>query len=71
MIFPRTSIFGIYEYQLDFGWTNTLPETGENTDFKGETTWAAGVSYIFSRNFSVMGSYDNRFGAGGGLTVRF
>ncbi|WP_425638630.1 multicopper oxidase domain-containing protein [Algoriphagus yeomjeoni] len=71
MIFPRTSIFGVYEYQMDLGWTNTLPETGENTDFKGETTWAAGVSYIFSRNFSVMGSYDNRFGAGGGLTVRF
>ena len=71
MIFPRTSIFGVYEYQMDFGWTNTLPETGENSNYKGETTWSAGVNYIFSRNFSVMGSYDNRFGAGGGLTVRF
>jgi hypothetical protein len=71
MIFPRTSIFGVYEYQMDFGLTNTLPETGENSDYKGETTWSAGVNYIFSRNFSVMGSYDNRFGAGGGLTVRF
>jgi hypothetical protein len=71
MIFPRTSIFGVYEYQLDFGWTNTLLETGENSNYKGETTWSAGVNYIFSRNFSVMGSYDNRFGAGGGLTVRF
>jgi hypothetical protein len=71
MIFPQTSIFGVYEYQMDFGWTNTLPETGENSDFKGETTWATGVNYIFSRNFSVMGSYDNRFGAGGGVTVRF
>jgi len=71
MIFPRTIIFGNYEYQLDFGWTNTLPESGENSKYKGETTWSAGASYIFSRNFSVMGSYDNRFGAGGGLTVRF
>lgn len=71
MIFPRTSIFGVYEYQMDFGWTNTLPEIGENADYKGETTWSAGVNYIFSRNFSVMGSYDNRFGAGGGVTVRF
>lgn len=71
MIFPRTSIFGVYEYQMDFGWTNTLPETGEDSNFKGETTWAAGVSHIFSRNFSVTASYDNRFGAGGGLTVRF
>jgi CopA family copper-resistance protein len=71
MIFPRTSIFGVYEYQMDFGWSNTLPETGENSNYKGETTYSAGVNYIFSRNFSVMGSYDNRFGAGGGLTVRF
>jgi hypothetical protein len=71
MIFPRTSIFGVYEYQMDFGWSNTLPETGENSNYKGENTWSAGVNYIFSRNFSVMGSYDNRFGAGGGLTVRF
>ena len=71
MIFPRTTIFGNYEYQMDFGWTNTLPESGENSNYKGETTWSAGASYIFSRNFSVMGSYDNRFGAGGGLTVRF
>lgn len=71
MIFPRTSIFGNYEYQMDFGWTNTLPESGKNSNHKGETTWSAGASYIFSRNFSVMGSYDNRFGAGGGLTVRF
>jgi hypothetical protein len=71
MIFPQTSIFGVYEYQMDFGLTNTLPEIGENADYKGETTWSAGVNYIFSRNFSVMGSYDNRFGAGGGVTVRF
>lgn len=71
MIFPRTTIFANYEYQMDFGWTNTLPESGENSNYKGETTWSAGASYIFSRNFSVMGSYDNRFGAGGGLTVRF
>jgi len=71
MIFPQTSIFGVYEYQMDFGLTNTLPEIGENSDYKGETTWSAGVNYIFSRNFSVMGSYDNRFGAGGGVTVRF
>ncbi|MEP2296284.1 multicopper oxidase domain-containing protein, partial [Algoriphagus sp.] len=71
MIFPRTTIFANYEYQMDFGWTNTLPKSGENSNYKGETTWSAGASYIFSRNFSVMGSYDNRFGAGGGLTVRF
>ncbi|WP_339876835.1 multicopper oxidase domain-containing protein [uncultured Algoriphagus sp.] len=71
MIFPKTSIFGSYEYQMDFGWTDSLPESGANSNYRGETTWSAGVEYIFSRNFSVMGSYDNRFGAGGGLTILF
>ncbi|WP_026956679.1 multicopper oxidase domain-containing protein [Algoriphagus vanfongensis] len=71
MIFPRTSIFANYEYQMDFGWIDSLAESRENSTYKGETTWSAGASYIFSRNFSIMGSYDNRFGAGGGLTIRF
>lgn len=73
MIFPRTAIFGNYEYQADFGWVNELTEegTGAPLDFKGETTWSAGLEYFLSRNFSLMGSYDNRFGAGGGLSIRF
>ncbi len=73
MIFPRTAIFGNYEYQADFGWVNKLTEEGSNTpmDYKGETTWSAGVEYFLSRNFSLMASYDNRFGAGGGLSIRF
>jgi FtsP/CotA-like multicopper oxidase with cupredoxin domain len=73
MIFPRTAIFGNYEYQADFGWVNTHTEEGTNelVDYRGETTWSAGVEYFLSRNFSLMGSYDNRFGAGGGLSARF
>ncbi len=68
MLFPRFSVFGYYEYQLDFGWVNTLP-AGTNTE--SETVWSAGAEYFLSRNFSLMASYDNRFGAGGGLSVRF
>ncbi|WP_034918857.1 multicopper oxidase domain-containing protein [Gillisia sp. CAL575] len=68
MIFPRTAIFGVYEYQADFGWVNDLP-AGDN--FEKEVTWSAGMEYFLSRNFSLMGSYDNRFGAGGGLSIRF
>lgn len=68
LIFPRTAIFGVYEYQADFGWVNDLP-AGDN--FSEETTWSAGVEYYLSRNFSLMASYDNRFGAGGGLSARF
>ena len=29
------------------------------------------AEYFLAKNFSLMGSYDNRFGAGGGLSVRF
>ncbi|CAM3268355.1 multicopper oxidase domain-containing protein [Aequorivita lipolytica] len=68
LIFPRTAIFGSYEYQADFGWVNDLP-AGDN--FANEVTWNAGVEYFLSRNFSLMASYDNRFGAGGGLSIRF
>ena len=67
-IFPRTILFGMYEYQADFGWVDELPQ-GDN--FKKEITWSTGIEYFLSKNFSLMGSYDNRFGAGGGLSLRF
>jgi hypothetical protein len=67
-IFPRTVIFGRYEYQADFGWVDGLPQ-GDN--FKKDVTWSTGIEYILSKNFSLLGSYDNRFGAGGGLSARF
>tara|TARA_R110002049_G_scaffold116099_1_gene268409 strand:+ start:8073 stop:10448 length:2376 start_codon:yes stop_codon:yes gene_type:complete len=68
MLFPRFAVFGYYEYQLDFGWVNSLP-SGVNTE--SETVWSAGAEYFISRNVSLLGSYDNRFGGGGGLSVRF
>jgi len=68
MIFPRLGIYGEYEYQMDFGWDGKLPE---GQDFEEETTWQVGLEYVLSRDFSLMGSYDNRFGAGGGLSLRF
>lgn len=68
MLFPKFSVFGYYEYQIDLGLVNTLPI---NKDFVPETVWSAGAEYFISRNISLMGSYDNRYGAGGGLSVRF
>lgn len=68
MVFPRTAIFGMYEYQANFGWVDDLA-IGNN--FEKEVTWNAGIEYFLSRNLSLMGSYDNRFGAGGGLSIRF
>lgn len=73
MIFPRTALFGNYEYRADFGWVNNLTAEGsqQSINYKGETVWSAGVEYFLNRNFSLMASYDNRFGAGGGLSIRF
>jgi len=68
MVFPRLFVFGYYEYQMDFGWVNDL-EAGTNYSY--ETVWSAGAEYMLSKNFSLMGSYDSRFGAGGGLSIRF
>jgi hypothetical protein len=68
MLFPKLSVFGYYEYQIDLGIVNNLPIT---KDFTSETVWSAGIEYMLSRNFSLMGSYDNRYGTGGGLSVRF
>lgn len=68
MLTRHIALYGEYEYQMDFGWVNDF-EAG--TDFEEETTWQVGLEYVLSRNFSLMGSYDNRFGWGGGLSARF
>lgn len=68
LLFRRLAIFGRYEYRSDFGAVNKLP-TGKS--YESEQVWNAGVDYILSRNFSITGSYDNRFGGGAGLTWRF
>ena len=68
MLFKKFSIFGYYEYQFDFGLVNDFP-VGIN--YESETVWSVGAEYMLSRNFSLMASYDNRFGAGGGLSLRF
>ena len=68
MIFPKTSVFGYYEQQFDFGWVNQLDD---GVNLEQEIVWNAGIEYLLSRNFSITASYDNRFGAGGGLSYRF
>jgi CopA family copper-resistance protein len=68
MLFPRFLVFGYYEYQIDAGWINTL-ENGQS--YEKEIVWNTGGEFLLSKNFSIMASYDNRFGAGGGLSIRF
>lgn len=68
MIFPRLSISGDLEYRADFGMVNAL-ETDRH--YQGELVWRSGLEYMLSKNCSLQGSYDNRFGAGGGVSIRF
>ena len=68
LIFPRVFLEGEYEYRVDFGWVNDLEN---NNSYESETQWLVGASYILSRNFSIQGNYNNRYGWGGGLTARF
>ena len=68
LIFSRFAIFGSYEYRADFGVVNTF-EPG--TNYEGEQTWNVGADIILSKVFSLSGGYDSRFGAGGGVVVRF
>ncbi|PQV51232.1 CopA family copper-resistance protein [Jejuia pallidilutea] len=68
LLFPRLFIEGEYEYRADFGWVNDLEN---NNSYEGETQWLVGASYILSRNFSIQGNYNNRYGWGGGLLIRF
>ena len=68
LIFPRIFLEGEYEYRADFGWVNELEN---NKSYEGENQWLIGASYILSRNFSIQGNYNNRYGWGGGLSIRF
>lgn len=68
LLFPRIFLEGEYEYRADFGWINDFED---GVDYEGETEWLVGLSYIVSRNFSIQGNYNNQYGWGGGLSVRF
>ncbi|MEG9327253.1 multicopper oxidase domain-containing protein [Salinimicrobium catena] len=68
MLFPRLELYGEYEYQVDFGWNGDL-EAGK--DYESETVYQVGLEYVLSKGLRLMGSYDNRFGAGGGISLWF
>ena len=73
MIFPRTFLHGEYEYQADFGWAKRPDREGvpDNGAYRREVVWSVGLEYFLSRNVSLMGSYENRFGAGSGTLGAF
>ncbi len=74
LVFRRLAVFGGFEYQADFGLSDTGSSDenqNEENGYNHEITWSAGMEYFLSKNFSIMAGYDNRFGAGGGLSFRF
>jgi CopA family copper-resistance protein len=68
LLFPRLFVEGEYEYRADFGWVNNLED---NTSYEGEEEWLIRAAYIISRNFSIQANFNNRYGWGGGLSIRF
>ncbi len=68
LVFRRIAVFAEYEFRADFGWDGELPE---EADWEKEEVFQIGAEYFLSKNFSLMASYDNRFGTGGGLSYRF
>ena len=68
LLFPRLALEAKWEWQLDFGAVEELP-TDKNWKQEHETN--IGLEYILSKNASIIVSYSNKYGYGGGLRVRF
>ncbi|MBO6524270.1 MAG: multicopper oxidase domain-containing protein [Balneolaceae bacterium] len=63
----RLILNGHFEGKTNFG----IIEEPHSEDIEFEITFNAGLEYLLSKNFAFIGSYDNRFGAGGGISWRF
>ena len=50
----------------------TMPtELEQEQSFQGELVWSSGIQFMLTRNLRIAGSYDNRYGIGGGLSMLF
>ncbi len=63
----RLILNGHFEGKTNFG----IIEEPHSGDTEFEVTFSTGLEYLLNKNFSLIGNYDNRFGAGGGLSWRF
>lgn len=74
MLFRGLLLYGKVEYQIDPGLVNNLEVLGPNAlelGYAQEWKWNAGAEYLLSRCLSIKAGYDNRFGGGAGLSVKF
>lgn len=65
LLFSRTSLFGSWELNNDFGWKKSL---AGNSSWEKESVWKLGLEYITSKNLSLFTSYESRFGTGAGIS---
>ncbi|MFT6633715.1 MAG: FtsP/CotA-like multicopper oxidase with cupredoxin domain [Bacteriovoracaceae bacterium] len=65
LLFSRVAIFGYWEVTNDFGWRTKLPN---NSSWEKDYVWNLGLEYIATKNLSIFTSYENRFGAGAGIS---
>lgn len=68
LLLSRLELQGSWEMVADFGVINEL---GNNIDWTQDYIWNIGLEFVLAKNWSLIGSYDNRFGAGGGISIRF
>jgi len=64
----RLMAVGHFEWKVDSGVVEELP-AGENIE--QEVTYTAGLEYLLNEYFSITANYDDHFGWGAGLSMRF
>ncbi|GAB5408968.1 MAG: hypothetical protein BalsKO_13330 [Balneolaceae bacterium] len=64
----RFMLNGHLEWKTNFGLIEE-PHSGEKLN--QEFVYTAGFEYLLNKNYSIIASYDNRFGFGSGLSWRF
>lgn len=64
----RLILNGHFEWKTNFG---IIEELNSGEYFDQELVYTVGLEYLLSKNFSGVAIYDNRFGIGGGLSLRF
>ena len=65
MLFSRLEFFSEWEGIIDL---SQLQDLSLKTI---EHEWSLGLEYLMSQKFSLISSYDNRFGWGGGIHFKF
>ncbi len=67
LLFPRLELALDWEWEMNFGVIEKLPK---DKKWEQNFRWNIGLNYILSKDFSIIGNYDNSFGWGMGINWR-